>query len=431
MPTLVYRMDNEAVSHCAKPLPLSLFRLYPKNLLILFLSVSAFAQSKQITNADVIEMIQAGLSEATVLLSIEKSPSNFDTSPKALIALKKGGATQKIMDAVMSKANATPSTIAPDPTTPPSPNPYAQGPATVFTYKHLVMIDGSRRTPLKVSPQSGTKTGTNPLTFVPGAGLFVKSKVAFKFDGARAEIRTSNPKVEFEVTVPADVKVEATIKFLRMTQKDNRREVQIGRAGLVGGSSGFRPEDIIPMNFKEIGSSPAGLVYRASPIGTFASGEYALVNGSAYLDFGVDASPMTNSQAAVRAQNTSLSDTEALINAPAEKVRTALMLNFTRQKFNLDKDTMSQLVFSKEAGGLSGNLAGIFMGKEGRNPRMILTFLIMSTEAGTLVTGRYSHVYPDGQGMGNVKESDSAKVRKQIAAELMKIKVAAENGGPN
>lgn len=302
-----------------------------KRLLSIFALVgSVFAQSSTLTNADIVEMLQGSLSEATIVLSIEKSPTNFDTSPKALIALKKAGATQRVLDAVMGKVQIEASGgITPTQAPKPGENPYAQGPLTVFTYKHLLMIDGNRRTPLKMSPQSGTKTGSNPLTFVPGAGLFVKSKVAYKFDGARAEIRTANPKVLFEVTVPADVKVDAVIKFVRMQQKDNRREVQIGRAGLIGGSSGFRPEDIVAMAFKETGSSPMGLIYRATPISNFSPGEYALVNGAAYLDFGIDQPGDSTSQAASNSGNTpaassksstpstpSLSDTEVIIDAP-------------------------------------------------------------------------------------------------------------------
>lgn len=426
-------------------------------LLLCILATAAFTQNKPLTNADVIEMIQGGLSESTIVLSIQRSSNTFDTSPKGLIALKKAGATQKVLDAMMGAPGSSaqpiqnsPTPVVPSSTSPPftHDNPYAKPePATVFTLKHLVMVDGNKKTPLKQSPQSGARTGTNPLTFVPGFGLFAKGKIAFKFEGARADIRTSNPKVEFEVTVPADVKVEAMIKFVRMQQKDNRREVQIGRSGIIGGSTGFRPEDLVSMAFKEIGTSPLGLVYRATPISTFAPGEYALVNGTTYLDFGIDAggsvviptNPSSSASSKIPASEVpktnipdtqqtpiALSDTEVLINAPADKVRTALMLSFTRQKFNLDKDSPNQLVFSKESGGVSGNLAGIFMGKGGRNPRMILTFLIMQTGDGTLVTGKYSYLYPDGQGQGNVKDKDSATVRRQIAAELAKVKSEAE-----
>jgi hypothetical protein len=41
-------------------------------------------QKKPLTNADVITMIKAGLAESTIVLSIQQSTSNFDTSPEAL-----------------------------------------------------------------------------------------------------------------------------------------------------------------------------------------------------------------------------------------------------------------------------------------------------------------------------------------------------------
>jgi hypothetical protein len=204
------------------------------------LSLAIFCQSK-LSNSDVIDMIQAGLPEKTILLSIQKSRDNFDTSPKALIALKKAGATEKILDAIVSK---------------------------------------------------------------------------------------DQPKQSQSLTEPT----------------------------------------------------------------------------------------------------ASTSDTEIVINAPVDKVRTTLLLHFTRQKFNLDRDNPNHLVFSKKAGGLSGNVAGVLFGKDMRNPRLIYTFLILASGKGTLVTGKFSYLYPDRQGEGTVKDRDTSSTRKEIAKELAKVKAEAEKG---
>jgi len=61
--------------------------------------------TKPLTNSDVIEMLKAGLPESTILLSIEQTPSNFDTSTKSLIELKQQGATAKILDALIQSQN--------------------------------------------------------------------------------------------------------------------------------------------------------------------------------------------------------------------------------------------------------------------------------------------------------------------------------------
>ena len=46
------------------------------------------------TNADVINMVKAGLTENTIVLDIQLSPTAFDTSPNALIELKNQGVSR-------------------------------------------------------------------------------------------------------------------------------------------------------------------------------------------------------------------------------------------------------------------------------------------------------------------------------------------------
>jgi hypothetical protein len=56
---------------------------------------------KPLTNADVVDMVKAGLAESTIVLSISHSATNFDTSPQALIALKNQGVPQKVLDSML------------------------------------------------------------------------------------------------------------------------------------------------------------------------------------------------------------------------------------------------------------------------------------------------------------------------------------------
>jgi hypothetical protein len=101
---------------------LSFRRINAIVLTILLLPVFLLAQSSQkpLTNADVVEMVRGGLAETTVILSIQNSTTNFDTSPRALIELKKNGVRQKEMDAMLSAANKV---AAPAPADAPAPAP--------------------------------------------------------------------------------------------------------------------------------------------------------------------------------------------------------------------------------------------------------------------------------------------------------------------
>ena len=72
-------------------------------------------------------MVKAGLAENTIILTIQRTPSNFDTSPQALIELKNNGVTQKILDAmILNKGGGVPTTpqVNSNNTTPGFPSDY-------------------------------------------------------------------------------------------------------------------------------------------------------------------------------------------------------------------------------------------------------------------------------------------------------------------
>lgn len=71
---------------------------------ILFLSSGATAQQDKtpLTNDDIVKMLKVGLPESTVVTVIQVSPTNFDTSPEAIQRLRKKGASQKVIEAVLA-----------------------------------------------------------------------------------------------------------------------------------------------------------------------------------------------------------------------------------------------------------------------------------------------------------------------------------------
>lgn len=76
--------------------------------LLLLLCPALFAQ-ETLTNDSVIKLLKAGLSEELVVTTINSSPGEYDTSVNALIALKKAGAGDKVLSAMILKASgATP-----------------------------------------------------------------------------------------------------------------------------------------------------------------------------------------------------------------------------------------------------------------------------------------------------------------------------------
>ncbi len=91
--------------------------------LLAFASFAVIAQDSQppITNADVVSMTKSGLGEQTIVLAIQQGPTAFDTSPQALIELKKGGVTDGVLNLMLSASrahNITPAAM------PPIPDPF-------------------------------------------------------------------------------------------------------------------------------------------------------------------------------------------------------------------------------------------------------------------------------------------------------------------
>jgi hypothetical protein len=78
--------------------------------------VKAEEPEKPLTNEDVANMVKAGLPEGTIILAIQlagqRESTSFDTRPGALIELKRLGATEKILNAVLW---SQPLGLAPEP----------------------------------------------------------------------------------------------------------------------------------------------------------------------------------------------------------------------------------------------------------------------------------------------------------------------------
>jgi hypothetical protein len=95
---------------------------------------------KVLRNADIVTMVTAHLSPETIVLKIETTPGEFDTSPDALAVLKAAGVPDTAIDA-MIKASAPRGGSSPaSPNTTPSPTAAAapdQGgvKATVYIYR--------------------------------------------------------------------------------------------------------------------------------------------------------------------------------------------------------------------------------------------------------------------------------------------------------
>lgn len=78
--------------------------------LVLLLGSALMAQ-QSLNNESVIKLIKAGLSEDLIVTTINSSPGTYDTSANGLIALKKAGASDKVVAAIVLKAAGPSATL--------------------------------------------------------------------------------------------------------------------------------------------------------------------------------------------------------------------------------------------------------------------------------------------------------------------------------
>ncbi len=112
-------------------------------LALAFLCVTAAWAQHVLTNKDIVDMVKVKLSDAVIIGEIHKSPSKFSTAPDDLIALKKAGVSDAVIEAMTNAGSATPS--APKPVA--SPRGTSGNTGANTTAASVVVPDG---TPLEV-----------------------------------------------------------------------------------------------------------------------------------------------------------------------------------------------------------------------------------------------------------------------------------------
>lgn len=257
--------------------------------LCLVIFAGGVAGQKKVTNADVVAMVKGGLPESTIILSIQKGPTEFDTSALALLELKKQGVNQRIMDAMILSGSNVSSPKSPNETPRPSTSPMT--PDSFSELNKVAISDGKQLTQLKLLNVSGTKGSLSPLIFVPIGGLFAKSKSTVRYAGSRADIRTNIRQPDFVFSVLSEQSLTGYVSVLKLKVKGSERSVEAGRVSVAGGATtGFNKKDLVEVSVEETGSSANGKLktYRARPITNLPAGEYAFVLGNMLLDFGVD-----------------------------------------------------------------------------------------------------------------------------------------------
>jgi hypothetical protein len=363
------------------------------------------SQNKEnlLTNADIIRMVKGGFTENIILNAIQTNKTQFNVSVNALFELKNAGVSQKVVEAMqatienkqtaltVSKTGATPVSESP---TAPSKNEAMDNPLSKASHQTnttgmqqgVVLIDGAKRIEMKLSQSNMDSGGMSLGMMVP---IFGKSKTKSTLKGNQSLIRLTDNTPEFEVMISTQINVADQVVLLKVKQKSNHREIEIAKMSMLKVSTGYNKDMIIPTTFEEIRTQSLGngfnyILYRVKVLNPLPPGEYVFAPQQyIYYDFGVDSSASNKNSTSQQSTETSLPITansnqtvdnqqvvntvpnnseipEISINSNIDTVRGVILRQLVGDKYNLVKDEPSQLVFSKEEGGVGGFLGGVF-----------------------------------------------------------------------
>jgi hypothetical protein len=240
-------------------------------LLLLFCSPAIAQQKKKpLTNADIVTMIKAELPESTIILAIQQSAPNFDTTPDGLIQLKKQGATSKILDAMLQVQSNSSGTE-----TNSSNNKTVREPDNLGVF-YFLDNDGSLKSLERLTGRASRAGGTN---------------IVFEVNDNRSPLRlnlTQNQNFVIRLASGID---PSKIDLMRMYLKDGKRAVNT----IVSGNLAYPTEaksptgsGKFPINISKFGDSS----YKLAPQQNLAAGEYCFTTPSETSNdvfcFGID-----------------------------------------------------------------------------------------------------------------------------------------------
>ena len=221
-------------------------------------SVSQATQAT-LTNDDVAKMLTAGLTESTIVQVIHKGPSNFDTSPDALIALKQQGATPRIIEAMVVVATRNPSK---------SSNPTDIS----VTSRGVFAQSGPEWQRIEeVSSIEVRHVGNISSTVTLG---IKETRVISVFRGEKAQLQLGNRRPVFRIAGLGASSRDVYIVSMRLNP--DRRDLEMGRSGLIKKLSfGFRKRDVRDVDVKRLGDD----LLEVTPKQDLEPGEYIMVLG--------------------------------------------------------------------------------------------------------------------------------------------------------
>ncbi len=242
---------------------------------LLLLSPILFAQ-QALDNQSVIKLVKAGLSEDLIVTTINSSPGTYDTSADGLIALKKAGAGDKVIAAIVVKASGAATTAPVTPATAGS----ASTPAPAVVLARGALPDGVDTIGVYYLDNTGSHWQEVPAEVVnfksegalkhyASAGL-LKGEMTGLVGGNRSPLTLKLP-TKFVLYIP-EGRAPGEYQLIHLHENADSREFRAANGGIVHDAGGAL-RDVMDYTPKKI----APRVYLIEMSEDYEKGEYGFL----------------------------------------------------------------------------------------------------------------------------------------------------------
>jgi len=245
----------------------------------LFLVCSVWGQnsaglSKRLTNQDIISMVGMGLSDDVIIAKIRSMSAagadslSFDTSVEGMKALKAGKVPDSVIKVMLNPA-PPPQAINVMASTPMTVDPNLPPPEIGVYWKdgpNFVMVPGQALTQTKAGGRAGS---------IFTDGLRNQHWDAY-VDGPASKNVVRERRPTFYLYVP-DGDTSSDYVLIKLNQKGNRREFQVGSfGGVTGGKSGVQKDKEVSFTAEHMGIR----IYKITLNEELKPGQYAFFLGT-------------------------------------------------------------------------------------------------------------------------------------------------------
>jgi hypothetical protein len=237
------------------------------------------AQTKPLTNADVIALAKAGMGDDVIIAKIKQAPSaNFSLEVGDLKTLKSSGVSDKVIAAMLDKGSA-PAPASQPPPSASKPSGGGSAGATIYGPSDVgvVSLDASDK---KVELRSSA--GSISTTYA-----YITMLTHFNYEGLRADVRTKDKRPSLIVKSAKSPKGRLFYVSAEVDKGDNVRSVKMGNSRIFGAKNIGVPDSSNQIECDVVQVGPD--TWKMTPKKDLKPGEYGLwIQTQEIFDFGID-----------------------------------------------------------------------------------------------------------------------------------------------